>query len=392
MKSAQGKLDNLGHLRDSSPTTREEILLTAAQTIRPSGKPAFTEGAVHVGPLLPVPALLNEMGVDADELLAALGIEPLLLSDADNLTTFATAGRLLRECVARTGCDHFGLLVGQRGGPAALGLIGRLLLNSADVGKALRNLVSHFGIRDRGAVPTLKVEGKVASLGYVIYERGVQSIDQIADIAIAIGCNVLRSLCGPAWAPREVLLAHRRPSDARPYRRFFGAPVRFDAGHNALVFSSKCLAQQLPATDPSLHQMLQEEVRYLDAIHGMSLAAKLRRTLRAAVTGGGCSVVEVAKLYNLSRRTLSRRLRAEGTTFEAVLAEVRYEVACQLLGHTDMAVRDVADTLDYADAAAFTRAFRRWSSTTPARWRAANPAASESREDARATASTSTSR
>jgi AraC-like DNA-binding protein len=86
-------------------------------------------------------------------------------------------------------------------------------------------------------------------------------------------------------------------------------------------------------------------------------------------------VLEVAKLYNLSRRTLSRRLRAEGTTFEAVLAEVRYEVACQLLGHTDMVVRDVAETLDYADAAAFTRAFRRWSGTTPARWRAASPAA-----------------
>jgi AraC-like DNA-binding protein len=365
----------LGHFRDSSPAAAEDRDLTAAHDNRQTGKPGLVEGAVHVGPLLPVPALLNEMGADADELLASVGIEPLLLSDADNLTTFATAGRLLRECVARTGCDHFGLLVGQRGGPAALGLVGLLVLNSADVGKALRNLVSHFGIRDRGAVPTLKVEGRMATLGYVIYEPGVQSIDQIADVAIAIGCNILRSLCGPAWVPSEVLLAHRRPSDVRPYRRFFGAPVRFDAGHNALVFPSKCLAQPLPATDPSLHQMLQEEVRYLDAIHGMSLAAKLRRTLRAAITGGACTVLEVAKLYNLSRRTLSRRLRAEGTTFEAVLAEVRYEVACQLLGHTDMVVRDVAETLDYADAAAFTRAFRRWSGTTPARWRAASPAA-----------------
>ena len=374
-EAAQGWLDNLGHFRDSSPAAAEDRDLTAAHDNRQTGKPGIVEGAVHVGPLLPVPALLNEMGADADELLASVGIEPLLLSDADNLTTFATAGRLLGECVARTGCDHFGLLVGQRGGPAALGLVGLLVVNSADVGKALRNLVSHFGIRDRGAVPTLKVEGRMATLGYVIYEPGVQSIDQIADVAIAIGCNILRSLCGPAWVPSEVLLAHRRPSDVRPYRRFFGAPVRFDAGHNALVFPSKCLAQPLPATDPSLHQMLQEEVRYLDAIHGMSLAAKLRRTLRAAVSGGGCSVLEVAKLYNLSRRTLSRRLRAEGTTFEAVLAEVRYEVACQLLGHTDMVVRDVAETLDYADAAAFTRAFRRWSGTTPARWRAASPAA-----------------
>lgn len=312
------------------------------------------------------------MGLDADEILASAGMEPLLLCDADNLTTFASVGRLLSACVARTGCEHFGLLVGQRAGPASLGLIGLYLLHAPDVGRALRSLVSHLDLRDRGAVPTLKVDGKVATLGYVVYERGVRSVDQIADIAIAIGCNILRSLCGPAWVPSEVRLAHRRPADVRPFRRFYRAPVRFDAPENALVFPTKWLAQPLPTSDPSLRAQLQDEVRYLDAIHRMGFAAKLRRTLRAAVTGGACSVEDVAAIYGLSRRTLSRRLRAEGTTFEALLEDVRHEVACQLLGHTDLLARDVADTLGYADAAAFTRAFRRWSGTTPARWRAAN--------------------
>jgi AraC-like DNA-binding protein len=308
------------------------------------------------------------MGADPDGVLASVGLDPLALSDAENLATFATVGRLLHECVVRTGCDHFGLLVGQRGGPPSLGLAGLLALDSADVGTALRSLVSHLDIRDRGAVPTLTVDGKWVTLGYVVYEPGVQSVDQIADIAIAIGCNILRSLCGAAWVPSEVLLAHRRPADVRPYRRFFLAPVRFDAGHNALVFPSKWLARPLPATDPHLRQQLQDQLRYFDAIHGMSFTAKMRRTLRAALTRGTCSVAQAAQIFNMSRRTLSRHLRAEGTTYEALLNEVRYEVACQLLGHTDMLVRDVAETLDYADAAAFIRAFRRWSGTTPGRW------------------------
>jgi AraC-like DNA-binding protein len=119
---------------------------------------------------------------------------------------------------------------------------------------------------------------------------------------------------------------------------------------------------------------LQDEVHYLDAIHRMSFAAKMRRTLRASVTGGACSVVDAAGIYDLSRRTLSRCLRAEGATFEALLEDVRYEVTCQLLGHTYLLVRDVADALDYA-AVAFTRAFRRWSGTTPARWRATSATA-----------------
>jgi AraC-like DNA-binding protein len=68
-------------------------------------------------------------------------------------------------------------------------------------------------------------------------------------------------------------------------------------------------------------------------------------------------------------RTLSRRLRAYGTSFRELADEVRFEIARQMLENTELEVAEIAITLDYADASAFTRAFRRWSDTTPARWR-----------------------
>jgi AraC-like DNA-binding protein len=68
-------------------------------------------------------------------------------------------------------------------------------------------------------------------------------------------------------------------------------------------------------------------------------------------------------------RTLNRRLKARGTTFQSLVDEVRYEIARQLLEHTHMSMSQIAATFDYTDASAFTRAFRRWSGTTPAAWR-----------------------
>ncbi len=163
-------------------------------------------------------------------------------------------------CVARTGCPHFGLLVGQRSGLNSLGLPGLLIRHSPDVGAALRSLVTHLYLQDRGAVPTLAVDGKRVGLGYAIYEPGVENAGQIMDAAAAIGCNVLRGLCGPRWAPTEVQLAHRRPADMQPYRRFFRAPVRFDAPHNVLVFSATWLRQRLPDVSAELQRLLHEEI------------------------------------------------------------------------------------------------------------------------------------
>ena len=68
-------------------------------------------------------------------------------------------------------------------------------------------------------------------------------------------------------------------------------------------------------------------------------------------------------------RTLHRRLAARGTNFRALADECRYAIARQMLEDTDSDVGHIADLLDYADTSAFARAFRRWSGTTPSRWR-----------------------
>lgn len=77
----------------------------------------------------------------------------------------------------------------------------------------------------------------------------------------------------------------------------------------------------------------------------------------------------MSEIFGIDRRTLNRRMRARGLTFQELVEEVRYDIARQLLGETDLNMVAIAAVLDYADAAAFTRAIRRWSGITPAAWR-----------------------
>jgi AraC-like DNA-binding protein len=97
----------------------------------------------------------------------------------------------------------------------------------------------------------------------------------------------------------------------------------------------------------------------------------LRRLLRTELLRGQCSVEEVAGLCRVHRRTLSRRLKAEGTAFRQIANEVQFEIASRLLSNRRITFGQIATTLGYSEASAFTRAFRRWSGQTPTAWRAA---------------------
>jgi AraC-like DNA-binding protein len=332
----------------------------------------FEQGTLRVGTLVGIPQVLREFGADPAEIMASVGLDLTVFEYPDNTIPFTAMGRLLGRSVAATGCPHFGLLAGQRTGVYSLGVVGYLMQHSPDVGAALQSLIRHLHLHDRGAVPTLSVHDDVVLLGYAIYEPDVEGADQIYDGAIAIAFNVMRALCDPDWLPTEVLFAHRKPRDARPYRRFFEAPLRFDAEQTALVFPASWLEHRLAGADPDLRRILEEQVDALDAQGRGDIVAQLRRVLRTLLVNGKGSSGQVAQLFSMHRRTLNRRLEARDTTLHALIHETRFEIARQLLRDTDAPVSQIAATLDYADASAFTRAFKRWSQTTPAEWRGRN--------------------
>ncbi len=327
------------------------------------------EGALRVGPVMTIPELLHSKGIDPAEVFAAAGVRLALLDDPENTIPVRALGRLLTLCVERTGCPHFGLLTCSQAGPSTLGLVGFLIQHSPDVRSAVRSLVTHLQLHDRGAVPTLSVQGGTVTMGYAIYQKNVESQEQIYDGAMAVTRNIMRTLCGPSWRPTEVHLSRRRPADPGPYLRFFEAPVRFDAEQTAMVFPETWLDHRLPGADPALRRFLQDQVEALEAESRGAFVERLYRLLRATIPAGDCSALRVAEMLSLHPRTLHRRLEAGGTSFRTLLEEVRFQIARDLLAHADLPLSQVAGSLGYADASAFTRAFRRWAGTTPGRWR-----------------------
>lgn len=326
---------------------------------------------IRIGTASGIPKALSSLGLDPMEVLKGGGFDPGMFDDPDNLISFATRSRLIAYCASKANCEHFGLLIGQQSGLYSLGLVGLLMQYSPDAGTALNNLARYFHLHAHGVSVSLQVHGDTAILGFQIHQSSAPAINQTADAAIAIMFNCMRELCRTSWRPSEIWFMHSEPADLEPFREFFGARLRFNAEQSAIIFHSSCLMVALPEVHPELRRIVQKQIDVLAARHADNFPEQVRSVLRAALLSGDVSTDRVATLFSMHARTLNRRLSEYGIHYRGLVDEMRFEMAQQMLTDSSLEVSEIALILLYSDARSFIRAFRRWSGTTPARWRAA---------------------
>lgn len=88
---------------------------------------------------------------------------------------------------------------------------------------------------------------------------------------------------------------------------------------------------------------------------------------------GPVRIDRVARELGYSRQTLYRRLKAEGVTFEEVLDRLRHRLALRFVRDQSLPVKEAAWRLGFSDPTAFSRAFKRWTGTSPRTARGPKP-------------------
>jgi AraC-like DNA-binding protein len=321
----------------------------------------------RVSGLAPLPALLRELGVEPDALLTKHGLSRGALDDPDGRIPFAAIGPLFASAAQSSRCDHLGVLLGLRFRMEQMGALGQLVRAARTLGEALATFTVHQHLYSRGVVAFLTTQADRVTFGMSVYHPGTLGMDLVHDSVAGMLLSGVRELTAPDWAPDEILLARRAPAALQPYRRAFPGRILFDAEHTGIRFSAKMLERRVPTADPDRFAAIDAQIA---AWGRHSLVNDLRRALRVELIRGDASGNRVAQTLNLHRRTLNRRLKDVGTTFQRVLDEVRYDTARHFLELTDMPLVHVGAALGYADVSTFTRAFRRWSGRTPGRFRA----------------------
>lgn len=331
--------------------------------------PPWQENTFRIGPLVGIPKLLGELGCDPDPVLERTGFSRSSLVDPESRVSYLRGSRLLMECASASGCEHFGLLLGQQANPSQLGVAGFMIRASSTVDQALKTLVENLDLHDEGGSCVLEVEPEFTRFCYRVHQPGACAVEQIYDLSAAIMYQIMRSLCGSNWTASHVLLVRSRPADPAPFNQFFRTTLFFNSEASGITFPSHILDDVPRTADRLLFHYLEQEAELLHQMQHHEVVDTLPAMLQRGLLLDKCSAPEIANAFGMNERTLHRRLQSAGTSFRQELDRVRESLSLQLLESTSLPVCDIATSLGYADSSGFIRAFRRWTGFSPTYWR-----------------------
>lgn len=334
-----------------------------------SAKGETDRGTRRVGGLVAVPALIRALNVDPGPVLQSAGVAAYTLGRPENRITHSQILALLDLAARRTRCGHFGLLSGAAWKIEDLGLLGEIMLNSPTVGRAIQELVLFQHLNSDGAAAFMIKAQSRTELGYAFYIPVLEDTSQFYAAALAAGVNFIRELAGPDWNPSDVLLPFPEPRDIGPYMAHFRAPLVFHAPRCAFGLPANTLEFRVVAASKD---RLKAALRRARELGPNSTTDAVSRAIRTLLMQGALSGDAAAGALAMHRRTLTRRLAEEGTTFQKCLDRVRLTLARELIANEQMEILTAASMLGYSSPENFFRAFRRWTGETPSAWRERN--------------------
>ena len=314
-------------------------------------------------------AVFESLGLDAERVLGLAGVSREAVNDPTGRVTIDVRFRWWEAAVEVSGDPALGLRVGRAMPVGALGSFEYLLRNCGSLGEVVARANEFMRLVDESGVIEVARNGDIGALR-AGRTGGYPSSPHEIDCLFA-AWRVIVDKEWPGSRMLSVRFARSAPADREVYTSYFGCPVRWGAEHNEVHFPATFLDTPQAHADKNLARVLEEHARHLLAQlpNEDPFLQNVRRELLQQIDRGGPSATSLARALGQSERTLRRQLDANGTSYQAVLGEIRQDLARRYVTQTREAFEVIAERLAFADASTFFRAFKRWTGMTPARFR-----------------------
>lgn len=327
----------------------------------------------RVGPLAELPAVLLELGADVGEVFEGSGVDPSCVSP-DLRMGFPELLHLLERAAQISGCPHIGLLFGLRFEVVKHhGIIGELMHSAPTLKQAFVDCVTWQLGYSSGAIVYLNQLDDEYAFGYGTYEVSSQGTRVLYDVIVCIAARMVHELSDGKAKVVEAHFAHSGSADTATYERLLRLPIRFNQNRTGVLVKAEAMRLKPPNANPKERKRLLSVIEAALWEKKPDFATRVGHVIRHQMHYKGLSMPAVASRMNMHPRTLRRRLKDEGTTFEDLSDRTRYAVARELLELTSIPISEISAFLCFASPGVFSNAFRRWSGTSASKWRRERP-------------------
>ena len=308
-------------------------------------------------------------GAGAGALFEQSGIGPADLQGHDNRIAFAKYVALMRAAKALCNDPALALHYGEAVALSEISIIGLIGEASETVIEAMAqiNRYARLAIEvDTGVDDRFTMERRDGLLWLIDNRKNPNDFPELTESVFARSASGMRRL-GEGAMLKGIHVSHPDPGYRAEYERILRAPVFFGSDRNAMLLDEVWLSHRIRTQPRYVFGILAERADALLAALESSKSTRgcVEKLLMPVMHTGETGMDAIAAKMGLSRQTLFRRLKAEGTTYEKVLDELRRRLALDYLGGKKTSVNETAYLVGFSDPAAFSRAFKRWTGRSP---------------------------
>lgn len=328
--------------------------------------PAPTVSALQI---VPVVAAFEALGLPVERLLQEARLDRAQLSEPHARIPLTHEMRMWTLAVELSGDPAIGLKVAEQLRPGATGSFEYLLRNSETLEQLLERAARFGRLVDDLSRVTWECADGVATI--TLGRIGDHPVPPAGtECLFAVILSAMRTLY-PSARPLAVEFAHATRGDVTLYRQQFGCPVRFSAGGNRILADEAWLKQPASNVDGNLGKVLEDHTAHLLAQlpNANDFVSIARQHMLHLLERGTLTLEALAHALHLSDRTLRRRLQHAGTSFQELLDELRRTQALARVVDESLSLEQLASALGFAEMSSFHRAFKRWTGSTPAKYR-----------------------
>lgn len=318
-------------------------------------------------------------GVLEHRLVEATGFDVACLEDSDARIPLEQENALWMSAADLAGDAAFGLHVAEMIQPGMFDVLDYVVRTAPTLRAAVERLARYNRLMHDVAEFAVQDVAEGVRISHRFLTPGLMPCRHAAEFTLAALIVISRQMAGKSPAVVSVSFAHPAPADAAEHRRIFGVSPAFAAPRNALLLTADAMLATVPAADPALSRIVtshaEQLLNKLTPSADEGLLARVRRVILSGLADRQATIGETARLLCMSERSLQRALQAEGTTFNALFAEVRARAALDFIADAKLALGEIAYLLGFSEPSAFHRAFKRWTGLTPLAARQASRAA-----------------
>ncbi len=334
-----------------------------------------SEQLVRIGVLQNLDKVLQQFGLDPEAELASLDMTTSMLRDGELLTHASNIGAVLEHCAEVTACPDFSLRLAAAQDLSLVGVLALFLQTASTLGEALQEICQYNHVHHaQPVIWRLQDLGNAATFDFSLDVEGSSSLQHMlaVDLSLAQGYRVIKTLTEGRVRLNQVRLRCDRKAEEQNYRRFFQAPIEFNAEADGLVLPAGSLDVPLSHPDAQLHEAVRQQITPIKTTgEDVSLVNEVRTIIRSLLPTGDSSLERIAQCYACDKRTLQRYLREEAdTTYQTLLDDVRFDLVQLYLRDSNMPMTQLSYVAGFSDPSNFARAFRKRFSMSPKQWRA----------------------